>query len=180
MRLFIALLPGEEFRRALVSLQAELRRRGLSGSYAAPENLHLTLAFLGELPGPEPVLELMDHLRARPVELRLDRIGAFEDTWWAGVREDPALLALARQLRYRLAEAGLPFDRKSFLPHITLARRASWLGPPSLPAPEAVMLADRVSLMRSTPGKQGMLYTELASVLLTGKEGDCALSPNML
>ena len=48
MRLFYAILLSEEMKQALVGAQDFLRAQGIQGNYTRRENLHLTLAFLGE------------------------------------------------------------------------------------------------------------------------------------
>ncbi|MBQ6466153.1 MAG: RNA 2',3'-cyclic phosphodiesterase [Oscillospiraceae bacterium] len=167
MRLFLAILPDPDMRDALCAVQHELRRRGVEGNFTRPENLHLTLAFIGDYPDPDAVLEALSELRFEPFSLALDGLGAFGELWWAGLRGNEALDALVRRLRRALGDAGIPFDRKSFLPHITLVRKAQLrrgtkLG--ELPLPAAETRAARVSLMLSTRGKSGMIYTELGAV----------------
>ena len=167
MRLFIAMPLDRPMKNALLSVQDTFRRQGVRGNYTTPENLHLTLAFIGEYSDPDTVLAAMETLSFAPVPLQLDRLGAFDTLWWAGLEENPALDTLVRQLRRALAEAGIPFDRKKFLPHITLLRKPVFgraFDPGALPVPRAEMRAARVSLMLSTRGKNGMLYTELGAV----------------
>ena len=123
MRLFLAILPDPDMRDALCAVQHELRRRGVEGNFTRPENLHLTLAFIGDYPDPDAVLEALSELRFEPFSLALDGLGAFGELWWAGLRGNEALDALVRRLRRALAEAGIPFDRKRFSAHITLARQ---------------------------------------------------------
>ncbi len=163
MRLFIAIPLDEGMRRAVQSVQAEFRRHGVRGNYTKPENLHLTLAFIGEYPDPDAVLEAMSAVSPRPMRLRLEGIGAFGDLWWIGLGKCEALEAYVRALRRALAEAGIPFDRKRFSAHITLVRRAE-CGPKGMPGaavPEAAMAAERAVLMRSDRGRDGMIYTEI-------------------
>ena len=160
MRLFVAIPFDDAFRAALVRMQREMRRQHVPGRYTPPENLHLTLAFIGEYPDPDAALDALPEFA--PFELRLSGFGCFGDLWWAGVADCPALGDYARRLRRALAEAGIPFDRKRFSPHITLARRAE--GRPALCASEAAMAVGRVALMRSDRGKAGMIYTELGGV----------------
>lgn len=167
MRLFIAILLDEKMKRALRAVQTGFRRRGVEGNYSPEENLHLTLAFIGDYPDADAVLEAMGTLNFAPIELKLSGVGAFDDLWWAGLDESEALDALVRSLRRALAEAGIPFDRKRFRPHITLLRRARFPGGRSIgeiPPPQASMCAQRVSLMLSTQGRGRMIYTELGSV----------------
>lgn len=167
MRLFIALRLDENVRAALADIQAGLRRRGMRGNYTSLENLHLTLAFIGEYPDPEAVLEAMETVAFTPFPLRLEGFGRFGDLWWAGLAESGGLTACVRRLRRALAEADIPFDRKKFTPHITLVRRAVWdegKGLPAVSVPEAGMEVSRISLMRSDRGRSGMIYTELGSI----------------
>ena len=125
MRLFIAIPMNDAMRGALLEAQASLRKQRVGGTWTKPENLHLTLAFIGEYGDPERVLELLETLPLRPFSLRLEGFGCFGDHYWCGVAPSPALEAWVRQLRRALAEAGIPFDRKRFTPNITLLRRAS-------------------------------------------------------
>ena len=163
MRLFIAIQLSDEMRRAVRGVQEEMLRREVRGNYTPVENLHLTLAFIGEYPDPEGVLQAMEGVPLAPFELKLSGVGAFGDLWWMGLERSEALEGYVRRLRHALAEAGIPFDRKRFRPHITLVRRATTGGRPmpGVAVPRAQMDAPRVVLMRSDRGKDGMIYTEL-------------------
>ena len=170
MRLFIAIPPGRSLRRGLVSVQDALRARGVQGNFTSAENLHLTLAFIGEYGDPERVLEAMDTVRFSPIPLRLEGIGAFDTVWWARLNESEALDTLAKQLRRTLAEAEIPFDRKRFRAHITLVRKPVFrrnVDFDAIPVPAASMTAERMALMSSTRGKHGMIYTEIGEVRCT-------------
>ena len=164
MRLFIAIQLDERMKAALTEMQAYLRARRVGGNYTKPENLHITLAFIGEYSDPERVLEVMQRVPLRAFPLRLEGFGCFGDLYWCGISGQEALTACARQLRRALAEADIPFDRKRFTPHITLLRRARFTGLPRLEVPAAEMEVSAISLMRSDRGRDGMIYTELARV----------------
>ena len=167
MRLFIAIPFSVGMKKALRHVQEGFRARDVRGNYTETDNLHLTLAFIGEYGDPDRVLAAMETVDFAPLTLRLRGLGAFGDLWWVGLEDDPALDALAARLRRALAEAGIPFDRKKFAPHITLIRRAECrkpFSPGEIPVPGAEMRSDRVSLMLSTRGKHGMIYTELGAV----------------
>ena len=155
MRLFIAVGLSDEMRGALGRVQDQMRAQGVRGSYTPAENLHLTLAFIGEYPDPDAV----PLPPVKPFALELNGFGRFGDLWWAGLKPCPPLLRYVAALRHALARDGIPFDRKRFSPHITLLRRGE--GRPAVTVPGAQMLADHVSLMRSDRGKRGMIYTEL-------------------
>ncbi len=164
MRLFIAIQLNEQLKHDLQNVQADLMRRGVRGNYTALENLHLTLAFIGDYPEPEYVLDAMNTITFSPFPIRLEGFGGFGDLWWAGLSQSEDLELLVRRLRHALSDAGIPFDRKRFSPHITLIRKASYSGKgilPSLRVSFSEMTVERVSLMRSDRGKHGMIYTEL-------------------
>lgn len=167
MRLFIAIEFNEEILQALTNLQSEWKVLGLRGNITPVENLHLTLAFIGEYGNPTAVLEAMNSVPFSAFNLRLDGIGNFRDLYWAGIAENVALANYVRRLRKALAEHDVPFDRKKFSPHITLVRRAEFNGsmeellknPPS-----GEMEVKTVSLMSSTRGKNGMIYKNVGVV----------------
>ena len=161
MRLFVALQPSAAFLEALAVLRERLSAKGVSGRWLEPANLHLTLAFIGEWP--ENVTPLLPAVQA-PFRLTLSHAGVFlaAKVLWAGVQPSDELDRLAGEVRRSLAEAGVPFDRQMFNPHITLARK------PFLPegislteiwAPPAVMTVRELCLYRSDHLENGMAYT---------------------
>lgn len=167
MRLFVAIELNRDMKRQLLNIQEQLRRLGVRGNYTPPENFHLTLAFIGDYSEPDSVLEVLESLCFDPFELHLRGIGSFGELWWAGLEENQELSNLVRQLRQKLAQAGIPFDKKKFLPHITLVRKPEYKKAPdfgALSLPQTAMRAERVSLMLSTRGKHGMIYTRLGCV----------------
>lgn len=162
MRLFIAIQLSSAMKDALHAAQSDMYARGVRGSFTPEENLHLTLAFIGEYAEPEIVLEALSALRFDPFCLALDGCGCFGDLWWAGLEECPELVQIVRRVRRTLAENGIPFDRKRFSPHITLVRRA--VKAQSVEIRPAGMTVDHISLMRSDRGKRGMLYSEIGRI----------------
>ena len=165
MRLFIAILPDETMRQSLAGLQEEMKEKGIRGRYTDPFNTHVTLAFIGEYQ-PEPVMDVLTELPFEPMELVPEGILRLRDLYACALKDSPELSAYVRRLRHALAEQGIPFDRKVFRPHITLVRRASAERQeyPLLTVPDTAMKADRVSLMRSQQGRNGMVYTEIGAV----------------
>ena len=165
MRLFIAIQLTAEMKASLTDIQKQMRGSGIQGNYTPEENLHLTLAFIGEYPDYQEVLEILGEVRFTPFELELDGIGSFGDLWWAGICDSPALQAVVRRVRRALAEGQVPFDRKKFRAHITLLRKARMTkGIPPVEIRRAGMRVERISLMCSERGRNGMIYTELGSI----------------
>ena len=171
MRLFVAVTADDGIRRTVKDLQDGFRRSGITGNYTPAENLHLTLAFIGEFGDPDRVMDALDSVSFSPFRIVMDRIGNFGDLWWAGFREDPELEDLARRVRRALSDAGIPFDRKRFRPHVTMLRKG-YVPRGAVPGPAEVsagMTVDRISLMLSTRGKNGVIYTELGGVSASGE-----------
>lgn len=165
MRLFLAIQLSPAVREALLTAQADLRRQG-RGSFPPPENLHLTLAFLGETDRLDQAGAALHAVSSRPFSLAVGGPpGHFGDLWWAGVRGDPALEDLALSLQADLRARGFRLEDRPFRPHITLVRR--WQGEaPQVTVPHASMMVRRISLLRSdlTDGKR--IYTELSHISL--------------
>jgi 2'-5' RNA ligase len=127
--MFFALWPDVPARAALADLAAGIARNA-GGRAPAEANLHLTLAFAGDV-----APDRQDALRAAgsdaaagiaPFTLVLDRLGAFRDAGiaWIGTGEAPAGLAdLAARLARELATRGFDVDRRPYAPHLTLARK---------------------------------------------------------
>lgn len=170
MRLFIAISPTDEIRKTLVKTQDYLSRHGIRGSLSPRENLHMTLTFIGEYPDPDQVLDAMENVEFKPFPITLNEIGLFNNNvLWAGVHESEPLMKLVKRLRYELAKADIPFDNKSFMPHITLLRNVDdTKGVPETNVPAVSMTVGSISLFRSDRGKNGMIYTEIGSVSATG------------
>ena len=167
MRLFIAIQFEENILDALTDFQADLKSQGVTGNYTRRENLHITLAFVGDYGNPDEVLEAMEQVDFRPIEISLDGVGSFGELFWVGLTDNPQLMGYVKRLRRELSEQGIPFDKKRFSPHITLIRKYSCRGGRVIAVsdpPKGSMTATRVSLMRSERGKNGMIYTELGSV----------------
>ena len=167
MRLFTAIRFNSEINSALLGIMEQLRSANIRGSYTKPENLHLTLAFIGDYPDPDFVLETLGQVRFTPFELSIGSLGSFGRLWWAGITAPEELRNTVARIRHYLADADIPFDRKKFSPHITLLREPGTLTMPEISVPDARMTVTEFSLMRSDRGKRGMIYTELGAVTAT-------------
>ena len=164
MRLFIALQFDDDITDELVYFQDMLKEQGVTGRFTSRENLHLTLAFIGEYSDPDKVLDVMEAADLRPFDLSLKGVGTFGEVFWAGIADNPPLAAYVRRLRHGLADAGIPFDKKKFSPHVTLVRDISYNNGEKIPVPDppkGTMTVSGISLMRSDRGKHGMIYTEI-------------------
>ncbi len=167
MRLFIAIEFDDNIISALTGLQADMKSQGVTGKFTKQENLHLTLAFIGDYGNPVDVLNVMEQVPFKEFSIKLNGVGNFGELFWAGIDKNDELNAYVRRLRSVLADAGISYDKKKFSPHITLIRKTAYRGAKAIPVmevPRGEMLVRRISLMRSERGKNGMIYTEVGSM----------------
>lgn len=163
MRLFIAIQLSDAMKDALTAAQDEMYAHGVRGNFTTRENMHLTLAFIGEYPDQEPVMDALASVSFSSFSLALKGLGCFRDLWWAGMEESAPLTAVVRRIRRALAENDIPFDKKRFSPHITLIRKAAGTMP-GIQIDSVSMPVKSISLMRSDRGKRGMIYTEVGEI----------------
>ena len=128
MRLFIAINLNNGTKESLLALRDELRSRSKRGNFCFPENLHLTLAFLGECNDIEAASAktVMNSMSFIPFSVIIDHVGQFKryggDIWWAGIHNNKPLLDLQYTLTEKLISAGFGLDKRKYTPHVTLGR----------------------------------------------------------
>lgn len=173
MRLFVGLDLPWELRARLVALQSALP----GARWVPPENLHLTLRFIGEVsPNQAEEVDLsLQALRGKRFGLTLCGVGTLnrggrEVALWAGVERNPALEHLQAKIETAMQRAGLAAERRRFLPHVTLARLegvveaklAAYVQAHNLFRAGPVEI-DAITLFSSQLGKEASVYTaELA------------------
>ena len=141
-RLFFALWPDEAARRKLEALARDVALVA-EGKPVPAEKIHLTLAFLGEVPAERgaAAIEAAQATRGAPFALALDRVGSFRKAKvaWAGASQPPSeLVALQAALAANLAARGFALEERAFAPHLTLARKIARPLPPAAIAPIAM------------------------------------------
>jgi len=162
MRLFAAILLDDPFKKAILDYQSQLRRETVSGNFTHPANLHLTLAFIGEMRDAAASLRAVKSVRFEPFTMQLNGCGRFGKLHWLGIESGKQAEALAAQLRTALQREKVPFDTKPFKAHITVAREAEFAGEPrKLSVPDASMTVCRISLMKSERINGKLMYTEI-------------------
>ena len=162
MRLFAAIMITSQCHEALAGTLEVMKQSGISGRFVPAKNLHITLAFIGTQESAEPVIDALRSISFRPFEISLSTTGMFGDTFWAGTEDCEELEALAEQVRQKLSDAGIPYDTKDFVPHITLVRRMKGSAE-ELTLPHSSMTVSSISLMNSEPGSGSPVYKEIAS-----------------
>lgn len=133
MRCFIAVDINKDVRRGIADLQWDLRQeagtKGLNAKWVDPENIHLTLKFLGEVKDRDitEVCRIVEEVASDHKRFMMDveKVGSFgrpARVLWVGVDNAVELKKLQGDLDSRLAQAGWPKDRKGFSGHLTLCR----------------------------------------------------------
>lgn len=143
LRTFIAVLLDDAVRRRVTALRDELASLAPDVKWVEPENLHVTMLFLGEV----DALEVVDVCRAvrevcgqyPPLELTLAGVGCFPNerrpkVFWAGIDQGrEALIALHHALEAPLLRLGAyRREEREFTPHVTLGRARGGEIPESL------------------------------------------------
>lgn len=167
MRLFAAVRPAGLSREVLEQAQRDLRRQG-RGTFPHPDDLHLTLAFLGETERLDAACGALETLAGSGrFSLTAEGLGRFGDTWWAGTAPCPALEALAASARRALEAAGFSLEKKPFVPHITLARHYRPRDTAAVTVPPVTWEVGKIELLASRPAPPGSpRYTCIHTVRL--------------
>lgn len=125
MRLFVALDLPEAVKSRLAMISC-----GLPGArWVPPEQLHLTLRFIGEVDG-ALLPDIRDGLAescCEPFSIQLQGVGFFPPrkaprVLWVGLKKNDSLIRLRNRIESRLKKIGLEPEGRKFAPHITLAR----------------------------------------------------------
>jgi 2'-5' RNA ligase len=170
-RLFVGLSLPEG-----IAARIAIMSSGIPGArWVEPENLHLTLRFVGEVD--EPAAEDIDYalrqITDHPFALTLTGLGTFgkngkEHTLWIGVAPSPQLAHLQAKVESAVVRAGQPAEERKFTPHVTIAR---------MTRPDLTRLqhfiegnglfqagpfrVEQFTLFESEPGNGGPVYTAL-------------------
>jgi 2'-5' RNA ligase len=135
MRTFIAISLPPEIQNSLAKLQQQLKTSGADIKWVEPQNIHLTLKFLGERDDKkiEKVMLILEDAAKgkKQFKLRLSTIGAFPRissprVIWVGASEgDIETKAIAQELEEKIAKIGIPKEERAFSCHITIGRARS-------------------------------------------------------
>jgi len=184
MRCFIAIDIDKKNRAALSDLQQQLQSsagiKKIDVKWVNPENIHLTLKFLGEVKDAK-IVEICNIVkdiadRHKSFELSIESVGCFGGrsarVLWVGTDDrSNNLRRLQKDLEEALALAGWPRETREFSGHLTLCRiRNSKAGIKLAQMTEeykdfklGVMPADSVSVYQSQLTPKGPIYTLLGN-----------------
>lgn len=187
LRAFIALDIPPEIIQSISTVTASLRKEtGHTVRWVAPENIHLTLKFLGEVSPAN-----LEHLSARlaaecehhpPFDISVKNLGCFPNlrqprVIWAGLIIPPQLLRLQSQIESAAARLGYAAETRPFSPHLTIGRVREQAGAAELQTLRSLLekaasgdfgtfTARAVHLYKSDLNPGGPVYTRLNSAPL--------------
>jgi 2'-5' RNA ligase len=189
LRLFIAIDLDEAARAAIAEeqrrLKAAIGSTRATVKWVRPDQMHLTLVFLGEVADArvQAIVEAIDRpIVESPFDLAFAGVGVFPqrgapNVLWIGASAGKAeTIAVQRQLADRVAPLGIPLERRPFHPHLTLARLKG-----SRPSDQAAILResgrnvvattriDHATLYQSRLSSHGATYTPLARATLSAR-----------
>ena len=163
MRLFVAIQLSDELKTSLTGMMHELKKAGVKGRFVPTNNLHRTLAFIGETKDTPLVKDALKTVQYKSFRLSLTEAGSFGDLLYVGLKGSQGLAGAVKAVRDALDAAGIEYDRKKFVPHITLVRKAAgrWQ---QVSAPKGEMMVKKISLMKSEQKDGKRVYTEIFSI----------------
>ncbi|MGD0077097.1 MAG: RNA 2',3'-cyclic phosphodiesterase [Sedimentisphaerales bacterium] len=187
MRVFIAIDIDDKIRKAIADVQKQLNakvdiRKG-DVKWVEPDNIHLTLKFLGEIDDSKlsEVKEITEQVAAAHNKFNLDieSVGSFggrsaKVVWVGAGKGTDELLALQKDLDEQLTLADFPSEDREFSAHLTICRvrnpKAGFKLAEAVGQFAKLKLgsidADAVCVYQSQLTPDGPIYTQLASFKL--------------
>jgi 2'-5' RNA ligase len=181
LRTFIAIPLSSEIQQFLSQVQDHLKKLDCNIKWVNPENIHLTLKFLGDVKPKkiDAIKQTLEELakNMRPINIELTQIGAFPNAknphvLWIGIKDDEHQIArFASSVEDNFGKIGFKKEKKPFSPHITLGRIRSpkniqllseAISNYALPV-DLKQIAQNITLYKSTLTPAGPIYEPLHS-----------------
>lgn len=181
MRAFVAVELPDQIQNNIYELQNKLRQCGINLKWVRPENMHLTLVFLGEI-NESLVPQLAEKLNAivanhQAFDLEIAGLGEFPNfrvakVQWVGISEgEEQLCSLQRDIEKCAKGFRIKVDKRKYHPHITLGRCKG--APVRMDLPDDIrdsrvgkIHVDRIHLIKSELGGPQPVYTILRTCKL--------------
>jgi RNA 2',3'-cyclic 3'-phosphodiesterase len=169
MRVFIAYVIDDHNKTKLGEIQQKLREIYPNGRFKPPQNMHMTLKFIGDVSVDQfesltlEVDSVIHHHQS--LNVVLNQLGCFGNairnhTLWIGCQSDPAMINLSEQLAKCAFAANIPISNTPFVPHITLAQHGTLRE--SLPQIEPLNVTlDQVCIFLSSRIEGELVYQPL-------------------
>jgi len=184
VRTFIAVELLQEIKENLKDIQEELKRANADLKWVKPENIHLTLKFLGSIPV-QWIAEISDELKRGLTDfgsfsIEIAKLGSFPEKGkprviWAGISKGSEdLFRLQEKVEDSLRKFNFPQEDREYTPHLTIGRVK---GPKNIDRLQELiktkndlqlgsMIVEDISIIRSDLKPDGPVYTTLKKVEL--------------
>ena len=160
LRLFFALWPDRQVRADIQTFATGLPLK--NARLVAEKNIHITLAFLGNVDEPtcDALIKGANSIRVAPFSLSLDSLGWWKKpkiAWLAPSTWPDELARLAEELHALSRECGLSLEERPYRPHLTLARKVTTAVPDISPEPISWNI-NEFCLLESKTHESGVEY----------------------
>lgn len=187
MRAFIAIELPKDLKNALSQLQEQLRKTAADVKWVQPDNIHLTLKFLGEIDEKklDKISLILDKIAIsnKCFQISFSTLGAFPKMSspriiWVGIEKgDMETKKIACELEGEIEKIGIPKENRPFSTHITIGRIKSALNQQMLTQElnqledyftekKLQFKAERITLFKSTLLPEGATYEPLKVINL--------------
>jgi len=187
LRSFIAIELPDGVKSALAELRQELKKCKADIRWVKPDNIHLTLKFLGDTD--EKIIgSIAEAVKTacigyKKFTLEIKGVGVFPDiraprVLWAGISDNDSLTGLQKSIEDGLVKLGYAVERRRFRPHLTLGRFKSSSGKEDLydkieehkNISLGFMEVKSIFLIKSDLAPSGAEYTKIAGIELKIKK----------
>jgi len=163
MRLFIGIKLDNKALKKVDNYMNYLYQKGVRGNYTKLANIHLTLAFLGELSSDkvDELLEIINSVDTSLLKnLTINKIKMLKSIITLNVLKEENLLNVQKDLINKLNNSGYKLEQREYVPHITLVRETS------KPVEEDINIISeftKITLFESRRTNNGLVYVDLTS-----------------
>ncbi|SHK62802.1 2'-5' RNA ligase [Anaerocolumna jejuensis DSM 15929] len=178
-RLFAAIDFLPEDKEKLYRYGMTVKENSIKGNFTHQENIHLTLAFIGETrkrSGAEEALKKgVVNSRVSPFVIETEKLGRFQnkggDIFWVGIKESPELIKLYEEITESLRIQGFSIEEQKLKAHLTIGRgvvleKAASLEELSALVPKLHLLVNKIHLMNSERIEGKLRYSSLMEAAL--------------
>lgn len=183
MRCFIAIELSDKVTSLLCEIEERLKKSKANIKWVKPENIHLTLKFLGNIKE-ENADEISQKMKKackkyKPFTIEVTGIGIFPNlraprVIWAGILENNTLQQIQESIDLEMMSLGFEREKRKFKPHLTLGRFRSGTGKEGIleeiktheKNSFGTVHAQSISLMKSELHPEGARHTKISEVTL--------------
>ncbi len=185
MRTFIAIELPQEIKSQLAKIQKQLATSNADAKWVEPDNIHLTLKFLGEITTEQQnqIITILKEIGTGHASFpaRITSLGTFPKidyprVIWVGIDQgDKEIKTITRALEEKLEKIGIPKEDREFASHITIARIRSGKNRRELvkslnnlmdKLQVAEFKVEKITLFKSSLSSKGPLYQSLQEIIL--------------